>query len=162
MADGPRPLIPFLMVITLWFIIYGRSLMNSFSLVEKMSFDFLVVVPILLLLFIYFSSQSVIVPLILVLVMYIVFKTLLGPLILIFIIYFLSVYLPMIGTYRRRGGGRGGYFERDGGYENVGWGSVWFFVMFIVLYGLFYEGEGHDWYIALVITVIFILYNLVG
>lgn len=159
MSAGPSPLIPFLMVIILWLIIYGRSLINSFSLVQQTSFDFLVVIPLLSILFIYFSSQSILVPLMLVLVMYMVSVTLFGPLILLFVIYFLSVYWPIINRGRDRGGGRGCNYE---GYGNVGWGSVWFFMLFLILQGLFCDGEGYNWFISFLIALIFILYNLLG
>lgn len=164
---GPSPLIPFLMVITLWYIIYGHSVVNSVLLIsqfEKMSLDFLVIIPILVLLLLVFSTQSIIVPLMFILlVLYMVSKTLLGPLILIILIYVFSV-----GRFDN-GGGRGRYdddsdsegYQRDRDDGNVGCGFILFIVMFMVLLGLFYQGEGYDWRTALLVIVIFILCNLI-
>lgn len=162
---GPSPLIPFLMVITLWYIIYGHSVVSSVSLVsqfEKMSLDFLVIIPILVLLLLVFSTQSIIVPLILILVVYMVSTTLLGPLILVILIYVFSV-----GRFDNGGGRDNRYerddddrYDRDGDNVNVGFGSILFIVMFMVLLGMFSQEEGYDWRTALLVIVIFILYNL--
>ncbi|KAL8122403.1 hypothetical protein AgCh_018941 [Apium graveolens] len=71
------------------------------------------------------------------------------------------------GRFDNGGGRDNGYdrddddrYERDGDNGNVGFGSILFILMFMVLLGMFNQGEGYDWRTALLLIVIFILYNL--
>lgn len=158
MANGPSPLIPFLVLITLGIVIYRQTLLTSVSMIlnlEQTIFDFVLAISLLVFLMAYFITGSITISLVLMLIVYLVSKMLLWPLILILISIILLVnnYLPPLQGLPQDQ-------EMDGRSEERGWGFILLSFIFLVLYGLLYEGEGYDLGVALLAILFFILYNM--
>lgn len=160
MAAGPSPLIPFLLVATLGFLLHGRSLMEDISLVsdaEDSAFTLLIVVPIVVLLLVYQITQSLVLPLAVILIIYAVMKMFLGPLVLILVIYFLSVYLPTF-EFLQGNNSHSSQGYHDSNRDEYGWGCVLLFATFLALHGMFSEGFC-QWGLVLIAILFFLLYN---
>lgn len=154
MGSQPSPVIPFLMVAVLGFLVHGWSVIEDISIVsdhaEDTAFTLILVVPLVILLLIYFTSQSLVLPLAILLITYAISKMILGPLFLILIIYFLSVYAPSFDGDRNR--------RRSGGGDEYGWGCVLLFVVFLALHGLFSQG-GSYWGLVILAVLFFVFTN---
>lgn len=161
MATGPSPLIPFLLVATLGFLLHGRGLMDDISLVsdaEDSAFTLLLVIPIVVLLLVYQITQSLVLPLAVILIIYAVTKMFLGPLVLILIIYFLSIYLPSFEYSPGNNTYRSGQVYNERNTDEYGWGCLLLFAVFLALHGVFSEGFG-QWGIVLIAVLFFLVYN---
>lgn len=161
MVPGPSPVIPFLIVLTLGLVIHGGSLTNTVALIsdaEQATLDFVLVIPLLLLLLVHFLSETIIVPLTLVLVTFMVSKMLLGPLVLIIIIYFASIFFPSLPTYYT---GRGTYLEGEmNEYEGGSTYSTLILGIFLILTRLVYQGDGNKLGLLLVALLLYLFCNL--
>lgn len=162
MAKGPSPIIPLLLVLILGLLLLGQTLMRNLSLVfeaQDTTFTFVLFIPLLACLLIYYTTQTIILPLALILTTYMVTKMLLGPLILILIVYLSMCYGS---SYRWRHGNASAraHSLRDVDDENGGWSWVLVAIAFLILHGIFSVGEENKWVLALVIVLFFILYNL--
>ncbi|KAL3498012.1 hypothetical protein ACH5RR_040744 [Cinchona calisaya] len=154
-GTGPSPLIPFLMVATLGFLLHSQGLFEDISLVsdaQDSAFTLLLVLPIVVLLLVYQFTQSLVLPLAAILIIYAVTKMYLGPLVLIVVIHFLSVYLPSFEFLQ----GNNRYHDRD--RDEYGWGCVLFFALFLALHAMFSEQFG-QWGLVLIAVLVFLLYN---
>lgn len=161
MAKGPSPIIPLLLVLILGLVLLGQTLIRNLSLVleaQDTTFTFILFIPLLACLFIYYTTQTIILPLALILITYMVTKMLLGPLVLILIVY-LSMCCGSSYQWRHGNASAGAHSLRDVD-ENGGWWWMLLAIAFLTLHGMFSLEEGSKWGLALVIVLFFILYNL--
>lgn len=165
MGSQPSPVIPFLMVAVLGFLVHGWSVIEDISIVsdhaEDTAFTLILVVPLVILLLIYFTSQSLVLPLAILLITYVISKMILGPLFLILIIYFLSVYAPSFDgdrVFRGFSNSNSNRRRSGGGGDEYGWGCVLLFVVFLALHGMFSQG-GSYWGLVILAVLFFVFTN---
>lgn len=132
MAKGPSPLIPLLLVLTLGLLLHGQCLINTVSLAEDINLTFFLVIPLLAILLVHYTTQSIMLPLSVILLTYTVSKILIGPLVLVIIIYLASFYAPSLqgNNYQQ---------SRVYGHEDGfgGWGLAMLVFLFFLLIQLF-------------------------
>lgn len=162
MGSQPSPVIPFLIVAVLGFLVHGRSVIEDISIVsdhaEDTAFTLILVLPLVILLLIYFTSQSLVLPLAILLITYAISKMILGPLLLILIIYFLSVYAPSLDGDHVFRGFSNRRRRTEGGGDEYGWGCVLLFVVFLALHGMFSQG-GSYWGLVILLVLFFVFTN---
>lgn len=152
-------MIPFLLVAVLGLLLHGRTVMEDISLVsdaENATFRvILVIFPLVVLLLVYLTTQSLVLPLVIMLVIYTLRKMIIGPFLLILIIYLLSVYAP---SYEFFQGNSHQVFHGGDRSGEYGLGCVLLLVVFLALHGMFSQGGSH-WGLLILAVLFFIFTN---
>lgn len=168
MVKGPSPLVPLLLVLSLGLLLHGQNIIERISLaldIEDINFTFYFFIPLLAIVFVYYTTQSILTSLIVILLTYTVFKILFGPLLLVVLLCLAIIYAPSLQGYNNN------YYYyyyyqqsrvyrlRDHEDEFKRWGWLFIILIFLAFQVMFSTTQGNDWGLAMLALVIYFLFN---
>ncbi|MCD7452838.1 hypothetical protein HAX54_018279 [Datura stramonium] len=164
MVKGPSPLVPLLLVLSLGLLLHGQNIIERISLaldIEDINFTFYFFIPLVVIVFVYYTTQSITASLVVVLLTYTVLKFLLGPLFLVTLLCMASIYAPSLQGYHNY------YYQQSRVYrvrdhhedEFRRWGWLSIILIFLAFQVLFSTAQGNEWGLAMLALVVYFLFN---
>ncbi|KAG1359118.1 hypothetical protein COCNU_08G005640 [Cocos nucifera] len=161
MSLGPSPVKPLLLVGALGMFIFWEELMNGLEFMSEMQESILAVaiilpIMIILLLIVLFMTEMVVIPLLFLLVLFVLQNVMIGLLTLLVVIH-------LLGKYYHQPAPKPCWEQPESpGGEGEGIGLGWFLLMslFLILFTVFYDGEGYGWISLILVLGITLFFNM--